>query len=68
MYYIDSNTAAVRAFDFEMETGAISNGRIINQVKHFSPALFRIKQSATEQYQNQSGGADLLNPAETTTD
>ncbi len=32
MYYIDSNTAAVQAFDFEMETGGISNGRVIIRI------------------------------------
>jgi sugar lactone lactonase YvrE len=32
MYIIDSNTAAVQAFDFEIESGTISNGRIIIRV------------------------------------
>jgi sugar lactone lactonase YvrE len=32
MYYIDTPTSVVRAFDFEMETGRISNGRDIIRI------------------------------------
>ena len=32
MYYIDTNTSAVRAFDFDMASGEISNSKIIIEV------------------------------------
>lgn len=32
MYYVDTPTATVRAFDYDNETGAISNGRVVIRV------------------------------------